>query len=734
MHPYPLLDLSHRIGVRNTRGVRSPLHLVEPPVPPGWSGTRLTACNLCEAICGLELTITDGRVSAIRGNPDDPLSRGYICPKGVALADVYDDPDRLRRPLVRRGDDWAEASWDDALDLVAGRLADTVNRHGRDSVGVYLGNPNVHALASATHVVPFVKALGTRNRFSATTVDQAPAQLVAWQLFGHQLLIPIPDLDRTSYFLVLGANPMASNGSLMTAPDFPKRAKAIQERGGRIVVLDPRRTETAKIASEHHFVRPGSDVVVLLAMLRTLLDEGLARPSAYVDGTERLRELVEPFTPDLAEQVSGLAASDLERITREFCAADGAAAYGRVGVSTTGFGSLAHWAIACLNLLAGHFDRPGGVMFPEAAVDLGRFVGRGHYDRYRSRVRGLPEYGGELPAAAMREEIETPGDGQIRSFVTVAGNPVLSTPDGRRLGEALDSLDFMVAIDFYLNETTRHADVILPPTSALERDHYDLVFHSLAVRNTARFSPAVFAKPKDGLHDWEIFRELTLRLARRLRRKPDLKSRSVRRARVSVSPTLQLAALLRTGRKVSLRELRRHPEGVDLGALRPTMPERLRTEGHRIDLVPELLVGDLERLRAWLDERPDDALVLIGRRHKQDNNSWFHNSARLTRGRPRHQLLMHPGDLADRGITDGALVEVASRVGAVRVEVAATDDIMRGVVSLPHGYGHQLDGTRMRNASKVPGVSINDLTDPELLDLSGNAALNGVAVSVRACP
>jgi anaerobic selenocysteine-containing dehydrogenase len=712
--------------------MRSTLRLSAAPVPPGYTGTRLTVCNLCEAICGLELTLTDGAVTATRGNPTDPLSRGYICPKGVALADVYDDPDRLRRPLVRRGDYWVETGWDEALDLVADRLAETIERHGADSVGVYLGNPNVHALGSATHAGPFVKALGTRNRFSATTVDQAPAQLVAWQLFGHQLMIPVPDLDRTSYLLVLGANPMASNGSLMTAPDFPRRAKAIQERGGRIVVLDPRRTETAKIASEHHFVRPGTDVVVLLAMVRTLLVEGLARPPAYVDGVEQLRELVDPFTLELAEQVSGVAADDLARITREFCAANAAAAYGRVGVSTTGFGSMCHWAITCLNLLSGHADRPGGVMFPSPAVDVRRYVGRGHYDRYRSRVRGLPEYAGELPAAAMREEIETPGDGQIRAFVTVAGNPALSTPDGRRLGAALDSLDFMVAIDFYLNETTRHADVILPPTTALERDHYDLVFHALAIRNTARFSSAVFAKPDDARHDWEIFRDLTLRLERRRSDRGPLKARLLRRARVSTSPTAQLAALLRTGRQVSLRRLRAHPEGVDLGPLRPSLPAGLKTRDGRVGLVPDLLVGDLDRVRRWLDERPDDALVLIGRRHKQDNNSWFHNSTRLTRGKPRHQLLMHPGDLESRGITDGSLVDVASRVGSVRVEVAATDDIMRGVVSLPHGYGHQQDGTRLRQASKVPGVSINDLTDPELLDLSGNAALSGVAVTVAA--
>jgi anaerobic selenocysteine-containing dehydrogenase len=419
--------------MRNTRGVRLPVRLAEPPVSPSYTGTRLTACNLCEAICGLELTLTDGKVTAIRGNPDDPLSRGYICPKGVALADVYDDPDRLRRPLRRVStgstSEWEEIGWDEALDLVADGLADALNHHGRDAVGVYLGNPNAHALGSATHAVPFVKSLRTRNRFSASTVDQVPHQLVAWQMFGHQLLLPIPDLDRTSYLLVLGANPMASNGSLMTAPDFPRRAKAIKQRGGRIVVLDPRRTETAKIATEHVFVRPGGDVVVLLAMLRTVLTEGLAGPPAYVDGLEELTTLVEPYTPELAEQVSGVAAATVERLARELCETRGAAAYGRLGVSATGFGSVSQWAINCLNLLAGDFDRPGGVMFPEPAVDVvgRRYVGTGHFDRYRSRVRGLPEYGGELPAACMREEIETPGDGQIHAFVSIAGNPVLST-------------------------------------------------------------------------------------------------------------------------------------------------------------------------------------------------------------------------------------------------------------------------------------------------------------------
>ena len=712
--------------------------LTEDPVPPDFTGTRIGVCNLCEAICGIELTITDGAVTGIRGNEADPLSRGYICPKGVSMADVHADPDRLHRPLRRvgEGDDatWEELGWDEAFDLVADRLTAAVTEHGANAVGIYAGNPNVHSLGFLTHGVPFMKSLRTRNKFSATSVDQLPHQFVAWQLYGHQLLLPIPDLDRTDFFLVLGANPMASNGSLMTAPDFPQRLRDLKARGGRMVVLDPRRTETAKVATEHHFVRPGSDAAVLLAMLHVLFEEGLTSPPAYVDHVDDVRDLVAPFTPERAERASGVPADTIRQLTRDFAAADSPAASGRIGVSTQGFGSVAQWAIQLLNLLTGNFDREGGVLLPEPAIDVVErgLVGPGHHDVWRSRVRGAPEFGGELPVAVLREEIETPGDGQIRAMVTIAGNPVLSTPGGSGLAQALDGLDFMVSVDIYLNETTRHADVILPPTSALERDQYDLIFHAFAIRNTARFTPAVFARPDDARHDWEIFGELAERVTARLG--AGLKDRLAVKARFGPSPATMIAALLKLGGRTTMRALRKHPEGVDLGPLSPTMPERLQTKTKRIDLTPELVVADLDRVQAALDSiepvAPDE-LLLIGRRHKQDCNSWLHNTERLTRGKPRHHLLMHPKDLADRGLEDGAVVRVSSRVGSVDVEVSSVDDVMPGVVSLPHGYGHQVAGTRMRHASTVAGVSINDLTDPERLDDSGNAALNGVPVTVR---
>ncbi len=704
--------------------------------PP--STTKLGVCNLCEAICGLELTVEANRVTGVRGSSADPLSRGHLCPKGVALPDVHDDPDRLRRPVRRTGDAWEEIGWDEALDLVADNLARTVNTHGRDALGIYLGNPNVHSLGSMTHGTAMVKSLRTRNTYSATSVDQLPHQLVAWLMYGHQLLIPVPDIDRTSYFLVLGGNPMASNGSIMTVPDFPQRLRALKERGGRMVVIDPRRTETAKVASEHHFIRPGTDALLLLAMLHVLIEEDLTTPLAYVDDLETVRLAVREFTPELAAGSTGIDAEEIRRITREYAAADGAAAYGRVGVSTHAFGSVCQWALQCLNLLTGNVDRVGGMMFTEPAIDMvgRRLIGRGHHDLWRSRVRDLPEFAGELPVSTLSDEIETPGDGQVRAMLTLAGNPVLSTPDGKRLAEAMRSLDFMAAVDIYRNETTRLADVILPPTSSLERDHYDLVFHVLAVRNTARFTPAVLEKQADALHDWEIYREIALRTAARLTRKKPLKKRLVERVRLSVSPTRTIAALLLTGRsRVTLRTLRRHPEGVDLGPLRPDLlPARLQTQNHRVSLAPELVMSDLVRLRA--DAGPgsqptDGELLLVGRRHKQDCNSWMHNTTRLTRGKARHQLLMHPDDLAARGLDDATRVSVSSRVGTVEVEVRSSDDMMPGVVSLPHGYGHSHDGMQLENAVQVPGPSINDLTDPERLDaVSGNAVFSGVPVRV----
>lgn len=689
-----------------------------------------TSCNLCEAICGVLVTVEDGRVTDIRGDESDPLSRGHICPKAVALRDLQEDPDRLTTPVRRTADGWQEIGWDAAYTLVVDKLTGIQREHGRNSVGVYLGNPNVHSLGALTHMPTMVRQLRTRNRFSATSIDQLPHMLASYLLYGHQLMVAVPDIDRTSYLLMLGANPLASNGSMMTAPGFGKRLKELRKRGGKLVVIDPRRTETAAVSDEHHFVRPGTDAAFLLAVIHEVITQGAARPAAYVDGFDVVEAAVEAWTPERAAGITGIPAEAIRRIAQEFAAAERAACYGRVGVSTQQFGAICQWAIQVLNIITGNLDRPGGTMFPRPAVNPLLGLGRGHIGVWKSRVRGLPEFGGELPVSTMAEEILTPGEGQIRAMVTVAGNPVLSTPDGRKLDEALESLDFMVAVDPYINETTRHADVILPPAPPLERDHYDIVFHQLAVRNTARWNDAVLPKPAEARHDWEIFRDLGLALVRRT---PWSRRRVETTARLRLSPRRIVDAGLRIGPyRLSVGKLRRSPGGIDLGPLQPALPGALHKKSKRIDLAQRMILDDLPRLDALTTVAADE-LLLIGRRHLRNNNSWMHNSARLVKGKPRHQLLMHPHDLADRDLTDGQLVTVTSAAGSLSVEVASSNDIMPGVVSLPHGFGHNRPGTQLTIANRLAGPSANDITDRNRIDpTSGTAAVNGVPVTVTA--
>ncbi len=701
-------------------------------------------CTLCEAMCGIVVSTDGTTVSEIRGDVDDPFSRGHICPKAVALKDVHEDPDRLRRPMRRVGTTWTEIGWDEALDEAASRLTAVQAAHGNDAVATYLGNPTVHSSGAMLFGPDFTRALRTKNRFSATSVDQLPHHVAAMLMFGHALLIPIPDIDHTRHLLMFGANPAASNGSLMSAPGVTDRMKAIQQRGGRIVLIDPRRTETAALVDAHHFIRPGTDALLLLALLHTIIADGsvhIEHYASYLTGLDTLVALVQPFTPERVAGATGMAADTIRTIARDFAAAPTAVAYGRVGVSMQEFGGLACWLISALNVVTGRLDARGGAMFTTPAIDILRDDQKTsehvRFGRWRSRVRGLPEFAGELPVSALAEEIETPGEGQVRALVTHAGNPVLSTPNGQRLDAAIAGLDYYVAIDFYLNETTRHAHLILPPTFALERDHYDLVFHTLAVRNTAKYSPAVFEKPDDARHDWEILNELTWRVS------GGVKARAKSIALATLTPRGMLDVGLRSGpygaglsplgRGLSMRTLVEQPHGVDLGPLQPSLPDKLRTADRLLHLAPQLLVDDVARLAATLDAvAPDHAtLQLIGRRSLRSNNSWMHNSERLVRGRNRCTLQMHPTDAAAAAIGDGDTVCITSRVGSVVAPVEITDTVMVGVVSLPHGWGHGRSGTRLPTANAHAGVSINDLTDDQRIDtLTGNAGFSGVPVTV----
>ncbi len=707
--------------------------------------THYRTCNLCEAMCGLAITYTDNTVLTITGDRDNPFSRGHICPKAVGLKDIYEDPNRLRRPLKRTADGWQEIGWEQAFSEVATKLRQVRATYGANTIGFYAGNPSVHNSGTFLTAPGMVKALGTKTLFSASSVDQFPHHFAAFRMFGHPLLLPVPDIDRTDFWLILGGNPIASNGSIMTAPDVAKRLQAIRQRGGKVVVIDPRRTETAQVADEHHFIRPGTDVLLLLGMAHTLFAENLVKPgrlAEFTDGFDALREAVQAYSPERVAAPTGLTAATIQQLARDMAAAERASLYGRVGVSTQAYGGLCLWLINALNILTGHFDAPGGMMLTHPAIDvLGRRAVYTRYNRFRSRVSQRPEFMGELPVACLAEEILTPGPGQIRAMVTSCGNPVLSTPNGGQLDTAFAGLDFMVSIDIYLNETTRHAHYILPPATGLETAHYDLTFHALAIRNTTTYSEPLFDKGADARHDWEIFEELRLRL------EADSNEFDPASAPPLQDPALKLDLGLKHGLYgtpdgdrpgLSLQTLRDHPHGIDLGPLRPSFPDRLLTESGRIQLAPPDLLADLSRVDALvntpepgqLTPRPDE-LLLISRRHLRDNNSWMHNVHRLVKGRNRCTLQMNPADAAGRGLATGDLVAVQSRVGQVELPVDVTETMMPGVVCMPHGYGHNRVGIRMDVAQQHAGVSINDLTDERFVDeLTGNAALSGVPVRV----
>ena len=724
-------------------------------------------CSICEAMCGIVVEHRDGQVVSIRPDRDDVLSRGHICPKAVALKDLHEDPDRLRQPMRRTATGWEPVSWDEAFDEIERRTGEIRRRHGRDALAIYAGNPTAHNLGAMLRVGDFIRAAGTRNLYSATSVDQLPHMVASHAMFGHQFLMPVPDVDRTQLFVCVGGNPVASGGSIMGAPGFEKRVEALQARGGRFIVVDPRRTESAAIADEHLAVRPGTDVFLLLALLHEVFTAGrvaMGHLAPHAMGLDALRDAVLAFDPAQLAARAGIPAERIARLARELCDEPRALVYGRVGACTQEFGGLVLWLIYCLNLVTGHLDSEGGMMFAEPAVDLTRAYGaKGHYGKFRSRVRGLPEFGNELPVATLADEMLTEGEGRIRSLITFAGNPVLSTPNGRQLDRALAGLEFMVSVDLYVNETTRHAHLILPPTSPLERPHYDIALASFAVRNFAKYSAPLFPKPAGALHDDEILAELTIRLG-----SPRGTARLAARTRAALPNLLgaerTLDLMLRTGaygaayrgllkalaalpgfgglRKLlsapdrrpaglSVARLLAEKHGIDLGPLRPNLLRRLATPDQRIQLAPELYLRDLPRAAAAMRVALPE-LMLIGRRHVRSNNSWLHNSQRLVKGKPRCTLLMHPDDAARRNVQHGAMVRLRSRVGEVRVAAEISTDVMPGVVSLPHGWGHDREGVRLGVASRHAGVSINDLVDDRLLDaLTGTAVLNGTPVEVE---
>ncbi|MGW8728226.1 molybdopterin oxidoreductase family protein [Streptomyces sp. NPDC055808] len=736
------------------------------------SRTALRICPLCEATCGLSLTVEGTRVTGARGDADDVFSQGFVCPKGASFGEIDADPDRLATPLVRRDGELVPATWAEAFDLIAARLPAIVEEHGPNVVGVVLGNPNVHTMAGALYPPALLGALRTRNLFTASTLDQMPKHVSSGLLFGDPFAIPVPDLDRAGHLLLLGANPLESNGSLCTAPDFPGKLRALRRRGGTLTVVDPRRTRTAKLADRHVAIRPGTDALLLASIAQVLFEEkltALGTLEAQVQGVPEVAAATREFTPEAVGPVCDVEPETIRAIARELAAAPTAAVYGRIGSCTVEHGTLASWLVDVLNVLTGNLDRPGGALFPLSATDRApgpAGPGKGFaLGRWHSRVGGHPEVKSELPLAALAEEIETPGEGRIRALIASAANPVLSAPDGDRLDRALAGLDFMVSIDPYLNETSLHADVVLPPPPPSQSAHFDFAFNGFAVRNQVRYTRPAVPLAEGRMDECEIHARLVLAVSGLHGAEPAavdamVVERTLAKAVAdphspvhgrdatalaaeltgASGPERRLDLMLRLGpygdgfgadpEGLTLDRVLAHPHGIDLGALKPRLPQVLRTRSGRIELLPAPIAADLPRLRAALDERPA-ALVLVGRRHLRSNNSWLHNIPALNGGSNRCTLQIHPEDAARLGLTDGAGVRITADGGAVAAPVEITDSVRRGVVSLPHGWGHSRPGSRLAVAADRPGVNVNQLLDGSRFDpLSGTAVLNGFPVEL----
>lgn len=730
-------------------------------------------CPLCEATCGLEIHTVGKNVVDIRGDKLDPLSKGYLCPKGYSLKELHDDPDRIRKPMIREGTLWREVSWTEAFREAAKGLRSVREKYGSSSLGVYIGNPSAHTLAGQLYFRQLVRSLGTKNVFSASTMDQVPKHLAAELMFGDVINIPVPDIDRTDYLMIIGANPLVSNGSMMTAPNMRKRIKDLQNRGGKFVVIDPVKTITAQQADVHHMIRPGTDALFLLGIVHTLFKEeliSLERLAHHVNGVEEVRKAASDFSPEAVSSLCEIEADDIREVARDMAASPKAAVYGRMGTCTQLFGTVTTWLINVINTLTGNLDREGGVMFTNpvtggvTASSKRRKEGSIHFGRFHSRTRSVPEVLGELPVNTMADEIENPGEGQVKGLLSFAGNPALSAPNSRRLQKALGQLDFMVSIDIYLNETTRNANVIFPAPSPLEKEHYDLALYKFSVRNISNYSKSIFSLPSDMLNEWEIILHLMAELSDEDLGKDPVEALDTNLITAMVTkevkktgspifeyeaeeileelskrkgPSRLLDFLIRVGpygdhfgrnpEGLTLAYLEEHPHGVDLGPLKPRIPEVLLTPSGKVELAPELIVRDIERLRQKCAEGRSK-YMLIGRRDLRSNNSWMHNLQGLVKGKDRCTLWLHTKDAQQLGLSSGDRVKVISRTGELQASAEINDNIMPGVISLPHGWGHLLSGTRMETASKHAGVNMNILTDDLEADLSGNAVLNGIPV------
>ena len=697
--------------------------------------THYRNCNICEAMCGLEIKYQDKEILSIKGDQKDPFSKGYNCPKATALADFYSDKDRLKTPIRRTATGWEDISWDEAFTEITEKFSAIQQAHGKNALAIYLGNPNAHSLGNGLFLKPFMKSIGTINRYSSASADQMPHHVASNFMLGAGMLIPVPDIDRTDFMLIIGANPVVSNGSMMTAPNVIGRMKAIQKRGGKIVVVDPRCTKTAKIADQHLFIRPEKDALLLFAIIHCIFANNkvnLGHLADMIEGLDEVEVLAKNYSPETVAEFVGIDADTIHTLANKMMAADSAVCYSRMGASTQSFGGLCQWLTNVLNIITGNFDRAGGAMFPQPAFDMIRNHKKGHkstFGQYQSRVRKLPFFNGEFPVATLGEEILTPGEGQIKSLITIAGNPVLSAPGGDKLADAFDSLDYMVSVDIYLNETTKHANIILPGTTGVENSHFDIFFNSFSVRNTVKYSPPLFEKSVSQRSDWQILAELSARMA----------GIPLDHESLKITPEIILDMALQKGpygeQGMSLQKLIDNPHGLDLGPLKPCLKARIKTENGKINLFPSIYLDDLPRLDEVMTKTTRDEqypFELIGRRLVKSHNTWTQNSARLVKGKNPCTLEVNTQDAQRLGISNGQLLTVSSSNGEIAIPALVSDEIQQGVVTMPQGWGHNQKDTKMTIAATQPGVSINDLTHADrICALTGNAAFNGTPVAIK---
>jgi len=728
--------------------------------------THQYTCPLCECMCGLDIKVEDDAVTLIRGNKDDVWSKGYLCPKGSALGHLHHDPDRLRAPMVRDGETWREVSWDEAFRRCEELAHPIIERDGPTAFTAFVGNPAGHSWSLSRYLSQMIGPSGMPHIYSAGTVDQWPKNVTSILLYGNQWLIPVPDVVRTDYWLLMGGNPHASGGSLLARPDVLGEIEKIQGRGGKVVVVDPRRTKTADVADEWIGIQPGTDAAWLLAIINVLFEEErvtLGHLGELVEDVEAVRELCRDFTPESVASLTRVPAETTRRIAREISAASAASIYGRIGLCNQEFGTLASWLVDVLAIVTGNFDRPGCLMFPNPVpfpmswMASTKANGLPQFGRWRSRVRGAPEVLGQVPASCLAEEIATPGPGQIKGLVCVAANPVISVPDSARLDAALPQLECFIALDNYLNETTRHAHVILPGPSPLETPHFDELLWGFATHSAGKWSDAVFPLPADRLDEWETLIRLGQVLAGR--RNADTDVAAIDDAWFSVlcqAKGLDPAAILplydhggparmidwsiRVGPfgdgyganagGLTLADFEAAPNGIDVGPAIPRAADAVCTPDGKIHLAPEYLVADVPRLRARLDNGVD-GLVLVSRRHLRSKNTWLHNVRVLVKGKDRCTLLVHPEDASRIGLTDGGVAKISSEAGSLVAPVEVSDEMLPGVVSLPHGWGHDKEGARLSVAREHAGVNNNLLAPGDFVDaISGNAAVNGIPVEV----